>query len=47
MLASAVSLAALGQLSASAEQVEKARAAGGAVSPEVLNYLRQMGVAVR
>lgn len=47
MLASAVSLAALGQLSAAAEQVERARAAGGVVSPEVLTYLRQMGVPVR
>lgn len=47
MLASAVSLAALGQVAAAAEQAEKARAAGGAVSPEILTYLRQMGVPVR
>jgi len=46
MLASAVSLAALGQVNAAAEQAEKARAAG-AVSQEVLTYLRQMGVPVR
>lgn len=46
MLASAVSLAALGQVTAAAEQAEKARAAG-AVSQEILTYLRQMGVPVR
>ncbi|HCY17243.1 MAG: hypothetical protein A2Z93_07125 [Curvibacter sp. GWA2_64_110] len=46
MLAVAVSLAAQGQLTAAAEQAEKARAAG-AVSPEVLAYLRQLGVPLR
>lgn len=46
MLASAVSLAVQGQLTAAAEQAEKARAAG-AVSPEVLTYLRQLGVPLR
>lgn len=46
MLASAVSLAAQGQLLAAAEQAELARAAG-AVSPEVLVYLRQQGVPLR
>lgn len=46
MLASAVSLALQGQLAAAAEQAEKARAAG-AVSPEVLAYLRQLGVSLR
>lgn len=46
MLASAVSLAVQGQLTAAAEQAEKARAAG-AVSPEVLSYLRQLGVSLR
>ncbi|MEA3393489.1 MAG: tetratricopeptide repeat protein, partial [Pseudomonadota bacterium] len=46
MLASAVSLALQGQLAAAAEQAEKARAAGP-VSPEVLTYLRQLGVSLR
>jgi len=46
MLAAAVSLAVQGQLTAAAEQAEKARAAG-AVSPEVLAYLRQLGVPLR
>ncbi|MBI3532917.1 MAG: hypothetical protein HY068_10710 [Burkholderiales bacterium] len=46
MLASAVSLALQGQLAAAAEQAEKARAAGP-VSPEVLAYLRQLGVSLR
>lgn len=46
MLASAVSLALQGQLTAASEQAEKARAAG-AVSPEVLAYLRQLGVSLR
>lgn len=46
LLASAVSLAVQGQLTAAAEQAEKARAAG-AVSPEVLAYLRQLGVPLR
>ena len=44
-LAAAVSLAALGQLDAAARYVAQARAAGP-VNPEVLNYLRQAGVAV-
>jgi len=46
MLASAVSLALQGQLAAAAEQADKARAAGP-VSPEVLAYLRQLGVSLR
>jgi tetratricopeptide (TPR) repeat protein len=43
MLGAAVSLAALGQTAAAAELAEKARA-GGALSPEVAGYLRQLGV---
>jgi hypothetical protein len=46
MLGAAVSLAALGQTAAAGEWADKARAAG-VVSPEVLNYLRQMGVPLR
>ena len=46
MLGMAVSLAALGQLDAAAEQAEQARALGS-VSPEVLTYLRQAGVPLR
>lgn len=46
MLGAAVSLAALGQLDAAARQAEQARALGP-VSPEVLTYLRQAGVALR
>jgi MSHA biogenesis protein MshN len=46
MLGAAVSLAALGQLDAAAEQAEKARAAG-VVSPEILAYLRQAGVPLK
>jgi hypothetical protein len=46
MLGAAVSLAALGQLQAAAEQAEKARAAG-IVSPEILTYLRQAGVPLK
>jgi MSHA biogenesis protein MshN len=46
MLGAAVSLAALGQLQAAAEQAEKARAAG-IVSPEILAYLRQAGVPLK
>ncbi len=46
MLGAAVSLAAQGQTTAAAEWADKARAAG-VVSPEVLNYLRQMGVPLR
>lgn len=46
MLGAAVSLAALGQLEAAAQQVEQARALGP-VSPEVLGYLRQAGVPLR
>lgn len=46
MLGAAVSMAALGQLEAAAQQVEQARALGP-VSPEVLGYLRQAGVPLR
>lgn len=46
MLGAAVSLAAQGQLTAAAELVEKARAAG-VVSPDILAYLRQLGVPLR
>lgn len=46
MLGAAVSLAALGQLDAAAQQAEQARALGP-VSPEVLTYLRQAGVPLR
>jgi len=45
LLAAAVSLTALGQLEAAAQYVAQARSAGP-VNPEVLNYLRQAGVAV-
>lgn len=43
MLGAAVSLAVQGQTSAAAELAEKART-GGALSPEVAAYLRQLGV---
>jgi Flp pilus assembly protein TadD len=43
MLGAAVSLAAQGQTVAAAELAEKARA-GGALSPDVAAYLRQLGV---
>ena len=46
LLGAAVSLAASGQTSSSAEMADKARALGG-VSPEVLAYLRQMGVPLK
>jgi tetratricopeptide (TPR) repeat protein len=46
MLGAAVSLAALGRLDAAAEQVERARSLG-AVSPEILAYLRQAGVPLK
>lgn len=46
LLGSAVSLAALGQLSQAAELAEKARAIGP-VSKDVLGYLRQQGVALQ
>lgn len=46
MLGAAVSMAALGQLDAAAQQAEQARALGP-VSPEVLTYLRQAGVPLR
>jgi len=46
MLGAAVSLAALGQVEAAAQQAEQARALGP-VSPEVLTYLRQAGVPLR
>jgi MSHA biogenesis protein MshN len=47
MLGAAVSLAVQGQTSAAAELAEKARASGGALSPELLTYLRQLGVPLR
>lgn len=46
MLGAAVSLAAQGHIEGAAEQAEKARA-GGALSPEVATYLRQLGVPLR
>lgn len=46
MLGAAVSLAAQGQLTSAAPLVEQARALGP-VSPDVLSYLRQLGVPVR
>ncbi|MBU3898044.1 MAG: hypothetical protein KJ614_03810 [Gammaproteobacteria bacterium] len=46
MLGAAVSLAAQGQTAAAAELAEKARD-GGALTPEVANYLRQLGVPLR
>jgi tetratricopeptide (TPR) repeat protein len=46
LLGAAVSLAAQGQTVAAAELAEKARA-GGALSPEVAAYLRQLGVILR
>ena len=46
MLGAAVSHAALGQLAAAAELAEQARSLG-AVSPDVLAYLRQLGVPLR
>jgi len=46
MLGAAVSLAALGRLDTAAEQVERARSLG-AVSPEILAYLRQAGVPLK
>lgn len=46
LLGAAVSLAALGQTSSAAEMAEKARAQA-VVSPEVLTYLRQMGVPLK
>lgn len=46
LLGAAVSLAALGQTSSAAEMADKARTVG-VVSPEVLAYLRQMGVPLR
>lgn len=46
LLGAAVSLAALGQAEAAAQQAEQARALGP-VSPEVLTYLRQAGVPLR
>lgn len=45
MLGAAVSLAALGQTAPAAELAEKARA-GGALSPEVATYLKQLGVSL-
>jgi len=46
MLGAAVSLAAQGQTDEAAELAEKARAKG-ALSPEVVTYLRQLGVVLR
>ncbi|WPC66122.1 hypothetical protein SBP18_16755 [Rhodoferax ferrireducens] len=46
MLGAAVSLAAQGQTTAAAELAEKAHD-GGALSPEVASYLRQLGVPLR
>lgn len=46
LLGAAVSLAAMGQTSAAAELAEKARSVK-ALPPDVANYLRQLGVAVR
>jgi Flp pilus assembly protein TadD len=46
MLGAAVSLAAQGQTASAAELAEKARA-GGALSPELASYLRQLGVPLR
>ncbi len=46
MLGAAVSLAAQGQTAAAAELAEKSRD-GGALTPEVANYLRQLGVPLR
>ena len=43
LLGAAVSLAALGQTRSAADMADKARAVG-VVSPEVVGYLRQMGV---
>lgn len=46
MLASAVSLAALGRFDESAELADKAHAAG-VVSPDILSYLKQIGVPIK
>ena len=46
LLGAAVSLAALGQTTSAAEMADKARAVA-IVSPEVLGYLRQMGVPLK
>ncbi len=46
LLGAAVSLAALGQTTSAAEMADKARAVA-VVSPEVLVYLRQMGVPLK
>ncbi len=46
MLGAAISLAAQGQIAAATEQAERARA-GGALSPELAAYLRQLGVTLR
>lgn len=46
MLGAAISLATQGQMADAAELAEKARA-GGALSPEVAAYLRQLGVPLR
>ena len=46
MLGAAISLAAQGQIAAATEQAERARA-GGALNPELVTYLRQLGVTLR
>lgn len=46
MLGAAVSFAALGQMATASELAEHARALGGA-NPDVLAYLRQLGVTIR
>jgi tetratricopeptide (TPR) repeat protein len=46
LLGTAVSLAAMGQISSASEMAEKARSVGP-VSKDILNYLRQSGVVLR
>jgi hypothetical protein len=46
LLGAAVSLAAMGQIGSASDMAQKARAAGP-ISPDVLVYLRQMGVQVK
>ena len=46
MLGAAISLAAMGQLAAAAELVEQAHGFG-AIQPDVLAYLKQLGVPLR
>lgn len=47
LLGSAVSLAAMGQISSAAEMAEKARLIGGTIPRDVQAYLRQMGVLLK